>query len=184
MVKCRFLICRSFIQLAMRNDKHRSYQKPNRRMKKILQLMLAAYFLLSIGLFSWVPLFLFQHGDTHRVTIQNSGQMISWTMHHIGEKPHDAASDNLVISQPTVHDSSNYTTDHVLATPSDDFVQHTLKIVDQSTTLIIFLGFLLFPAFFIFLKFLIPRDTGSLPVFNVPIRNSISILTRTVVLRH
>ncbi len=168
----------------MQNDNQRSYRKLNPRNKTILQLVLIAYLLVSMGLFSWVPLFLFQHDHAHRVTLQSSGQMVSWTMHHIGEKPHDDTIGPHALSQSSVHDVSSHAADHVLATPSDDFVQHILKTVEQAEKLIIVLSFLLLPAFFVFFKYLTPRHTGIVPVFNFPIRNSISILTRTVVLRH
>jgi hypothetical protein len=169
----------------MRNKFHRSPQTLNTRKKTILQIVLAAYLLVAMGLFSWLPLFLFQHGETHRVTVQDSGYMVSWTIHHMSEKPHDGLSGTHVVPQSAaIHDASDHSADHVLATPSDDFIQHLLKIVEQAETLTIFSGFLLLWVFFALLKFFIPRDTGRLPVFNFPIRNSISILTRTVVLRH
>ncbi|HEY4713343.1 MAG TPA: hypothetical protein VIH30_03760 [Aquirhabdus sp.] len=174
----------------MRNDSHRSHQKLSTRKKTILQMVLAAYLLVAIGLFSWMPLFLFQHGDTHRVTVQNSGHMVSWTMHHLGETPHDAdlRAAPVAIKATAIHDpvfdTVDHKADHVLATPSDDFVKHMLKIVVQAETLTIFSGLLLLWAFFALLKFFVPRDTGRVPIFNFPIRNSISILTRTVVLRH
>lgn len=169
----------------MRNKFHQSPQKLSTRKKTILQMVLAAYLLVAMGLFSWVPLFLFQHGndDTHRITVQNSGYMVNWTMHHLNEKPHDVDLNGSHSSTAT-HDFVDHKPDHVLATPSDDVVKHLLKIVFNAETQTIFSGLILLWAFFALLKFFIPRDTGRVPVFNFPIRNSISLLTRTVVLRH
>lgn len=181
MTSIRCLILPSTLSLFMRNTFQRSPQKLNAGKKTILQMVLAAYLLVAMGLFSWVPLFLFQDGDTHKITVQDSGYMVSWTMHHLGEKPHGVLSS---AQSAAMHDPSDHTADHVLATPSDDFVKYMLQIVVQAETLTIFSGLLLLWAFFALLKFFIPRDTGRVPVFDFPIRNSISILTRTVVLRH
>lgn len=165
----------------MRNKIHQSTQTISAGKKTILQMVLAAYLLVAMGLFSWIPLFLFQDSNTHRITVQDSGYMVSWTMHHLGEKPHDVLRDS---QSAVMQDASDHTADHVLATPNDDFVKYMLQIVVQAEPLTIFSGLLLLWVFFALLKFFVLRDTGRVPVFKFPIRNSISILTRTVVLRH
>lgn len=170
----------------MRNKLHTSRLKLSTSKKTILQMVLAAYLLVAMGLFSWMPLFLFQHGDTHRVTVQDSGYMVSWTMHHQGETHHDedVHAEHLDTQATAMHDVNDHNADHVLATPSDELVKHLLKIVFNAETLTVFSGLLLLWVFFALLKLFVPRDTGRVPIFNFPIRNSIPILTRTVVLRH
>lgn len=169
-------------------------QKLTTSKKNILCLVLAAYLLVAMGLFSWLPFFLFQHSDNHKATVQDSGYMEVWTMHHVDSPQHDLEN-NLEHNHEHQHSHEHHISsvahsaihdvpDHVLDIPSDDFIKYMLKVAIQAETLTIFSGVLLLWAFITLLKFFIPRDTGRVPVFSYPLRNSIPILTRTVVLRH
>lgn len=171
----------------MQNYQNSARQKLTTSKKNILRMVLAAYFLVAIGLFSWVPFFLFQHSDNHKATVQDySGYMEVWTMHHVDSPQHDFEHDHKHNnhSGSVAHSATHDVPDHVLDIPSDDFIKYMLKVAIQAETLTIFSGVLLLWAFITLLKFFIPRCIGILPLFNIPIRNSISVLTRTVVLRH
>lgn len=165
---------------------HPGRNQPNQKLttnkKNILRIMLAAYLLVAMGLFSWIPSLLFQHGDPHKATIQDVGYMVTWTMHHDDEHllDHELNNGQVVNQLLAVHDIP----DHVLDTPSDDFIKYMLKVAIQADTLTVFAGFLLLWAFIALLKLFVPRDTGTIPVFKFPIRNSIPILIRSTVLRH
>ena len=153
--------------------------------KNILRLVLAAYVLIAMGLFSWLPLFLFDANDKHQVTIEDAGYMVIWKMHQLDD---GVNKDKLELLQQ--HSNSHLKNvkstepDHEVDVPSDEFIKYVLKIATQVEPLLLFSSILLFCTFLALLKYKKPKLIGHKIVFAIPIRNSFEVLTRTVVLRH
>lgn len=147
--------------------------------KSLLKLIIAAYLLVAMGVFSWLPVLLLNAGQTHQAVGEDSGSIVSWTVHHVTDSLHGQSV--LADHHEVV---SHHTPDHFLNLPSDDFIKYMLKVALQFEMTTVMSVFILLCAFFALLRELIPRCIGILPLFGIPIRNSISVLTRTVVLRH
>lgn len=153
--------------------------------KNILRLVLAAYVLIAMGLFSWLPLFLFGNNDKHQVTIEDAGYMVIWKMHHLEEGVNKDKSELLQKhSNSHLKNVKSIEPDHMVDVPSDQFIKYVLKMVTQVEPLLLFSCVLLFFTFLALLKYKIPRFIGQKTIFTIPIRNSFEVLIRTVVLRH
>lgn len=151
--------------------------------KSLLKLIMAAYLLVAMGVFSWLPALLLNADRAHQAVGEDSGSIVSWTVHHVTDSldGQPALVDHHVHHHEIVpHD----TPDHLLNLPSDDFIKYMLKVALQFEMITVMSAFVLLCAFFALLRDVIPKRIGVLPLFDVPIRNSISVLTRTVVLRH
>lgn len=151
--------------------------------KSLLKLIMAAYLLVAMGVFSWLPVLLLNADLAHQAVGEDSGSVVSWTVHHVTDNLHGQSS---IVDDDVHHHAviSHETPDHHLNLPSDDFIKYMLKVALQFEMITVMSAFILLCAFFALLREIIPKSIGILPLFDVPIRNSISVLTRTVVLRH
>lgn len=151
--------------------------------KSLLKLIMAAYLLVAIGVFSWLPVLLLNADRAHQAVGEYSGSVVSWTVHHVTDNVHGQVG---LVEDDAHHHAviSHETPDHHLNLPSDDFIKYMLKVALQFEMITVMLVLFLLWSFFALLRNFIPKRIGILPLFDVPIRNSISVLTRTVVLRH
>ena len=148
---------------------------------------MAAYFLVAMGVFSWLPALILNLDNSHQAISESNAGIVSWTVSHHGEEvpvPHSLLDHHDHDAEIAGTNSAATGADHYLELPSDDFIKYILKVILQYQLLTVFTGLLLFYAFIALLKILIPKRIGKFPLFDVPINNTFSVLTRTVVLRH
>lgn len=160
--------------------------KPTKKLsvgqKKTIQMMLVSYLLVVLGLFSWLPLFIFQNSSEHQLTIENTGSLVIWKMHHISNSFSDI-KDSKSFENLKLHEKVVQTDDHELNVPSDEFVKYFLKVSAQAERILLYPIIILLLSFLTFLKLCRPLFLGRYFI-SIPIRNSIPILIRSSVLRH
>lgn len=168
--------------------------------KSVLKLIIATYLLVAMGVFSWLPVLVLHADQAHRAIAEDSGNVVSWTVHHVMDSlhgqsalvepseqyyyeriPHETLLHETLLYEKILHDEAP---DHLLKLPSDGFIKYMLKVALQFEMITVMSVLILLGAFFALLRQIIPRCIGILPLFDIPIRNSIAVLTRTVVLRH
>jgi hypothetical protein len=149
--------------------------------KSLLKLIIAAYLLVAMGVFSWLPVIILNFDQAHQATGQDSGNVVSWIVHHTTDDVHSQKSVNHDAHHATI---LHETPDHLLKLPSDDFIKYMLKVALQFEMITVMSALILLWVFFTLLRDIIPKCIGILPIFDTPVRNTITILTRTVVLRH
>lgn len=150
----------------------------------ILKGLLTAYLLVAMGVFSWLPALFFQADQTHQVYVSEQRDVVSWVLHHVGtadeHDPLGLQDHQAVHSVDHPHDES----DHRFDVNEVDHHLAVLKNIDLKH--LAFFGFFvaLLQAFLALWRYRVAEPTGRLPSFVAPLRNSIAVLTRTVVLRH
>lgn len=162
--------------------------------KSVLKLIIATYLLVAMGVFSWLPVLVLHADQAHRAIAEDSGNVVSWTVHHVMDSLHGQSAlvepseqyyeripHETLLYEKILHDEAP---DHLLKLPSDGFIKYMLKVALQFEMITVMSVLILLGAFFALLRQIIPRCIGILPLFDIPIRNSIAVLTRTVVLRH
>lgn len=150
----------------------------------VVKVLLAAYMVVALGLFSWLPALFFQADQTHQVYVSEQRDVVSWVLHHVGtadeHDPLGLSDHQAVHSVDHPHDERDHRFD------VNEVDQHlaVLKHIDLKN--LAFFGFFvaLLHAFLALWRYRWAEPTNRLPLFLAPRRNSIAVLTRTVVLRH
>ncbi len=140
--------------------------KSSHRSVLLLGVLLPAYLLVVIGLFGWFPILWFGQQD-HQLAAEDKGQMVEWIIHDT----HDAKSN-----------VSSQAGDHTLTVPCDDEGKNGISCnsLDLNKLPITFLFLYCW-----FIAWRLDMLVRNLPPLPAPVcRNSLSFLTRTVVLRH
>jgi hypothetical protein len=154
------------------------------RMPMVLRLWLAAYALVAMGVFSWLPSLVLQSDQTHQVYVSQQGDVVSWVLHHVGTMDqhdplglheHQAAH---VLDHPHDEPDHQYQVSHVDQHPV------LIQLLDFKSLIFLTLIVALLQAFLALWRYVWPRHLGRLPVFLTPCQNRFAQLTRTVVLRH
>jgi len=150
----------------------------------VLRLWLAAYALVALGVFSWLPALVFQADQTHQVYVSEQGNVVSWVLHHVGTvDQHDPSG---VHEHQAVHalDHPHDEPDHQFEVSHVDQHPILFKLLDFKSLIFLTLIVALLQAFLALWRYVWPRHLGRLPVFLSPCQHHFAQLTRTVVLRH
>ena len=149
----------------------------------LLRMLLAAYVVMAMGVLTWTPALWFQTDAQHQVYLTDRGHSVSWVSHHVEA---DEQSHSATAAWQHEHDAAqpHQTPDHVLDVPSLDQPLTAQKYFTVSDFGLLPILLTLLLAFLALYRYQIPQKIGRVRHATTPLRNSISRLTRTVVLRH
>lgn len=153
------------------------------RTPMVLRMLLAAYLVMAMGVLTWTPALWFQTDEQHQVYLSDQGHSISWVSHHI--EPNEKSNAATLMWQHEHNTAQPHQQpDHILDVPNLDQPLTAQKhfALNDFGILPILLTLLL--AFLVLYKQHTPQKIGRIRHATTPLRNSISRLTRTVVLRH
>lgn len=128
--------------------------------KSLLKLIIAAYLLVAMGVFSWLPVIILNFDQAHQATGQDSGNVVSWIVHHTTDDVHSQKSVNHDAHHATI---LHETPDHLLKLPSDDFIKYMLKVALQFEMITVMSALILLWVFLPYFEILSPSVLASYP---------------------